>query len=637
MSSLRARPTRAGWWSVSVLIFLAMGLESLTAPAQAQAPAESKQRQFLAFDAPVKELLDKMTLEEKIGQMIQPDQAFLKEPGDIAKYYLGSVLSGGGSGPKEKADYNLKGWTDLVDGYQKQALSTRLAIPLVYGIDAVHGNNNIPGAVIFPHQIGLGCSRDADLVQEVARVTAEEVRAIGVNWDFAPCVAVPQDERWGRTYEGFGEDPALVKELGLAAVRGLQGQDLAARLSVLACSKHFIGDGGTVPGSGMGGGKVSQDQGNTPVDKATLRRVHLAGYISTINAGVGTIMPSYSSWNGVKCSASKPLLTDLLKGELGFEGFLISDYNAIDQLGPDYKQDAMISVNAGMDMIMVTNRYVDLFNILKELVNEGKIPQSRIDDAVTRILRVKMAMGLMKPDYSPLADRDLHQTFGSPAHRAVARRAVRESLVLLKNEGDLLPLKKLARVHLAGRGVDSLGMQCGGWTIDWQGKMDNIVPGGITIAAGCKGVAGASAQFTQSLDGSGAKGADVGIVVIGEKPYAEFMGDSTDLALAPEDIEAVANVKKAGVPVVVVILSGRPLVLGPVLDQADAIVAAWLPGSEGDGVADVLFGDYAPTGKLSRSWPKATSQANQTIMTEGPTLDPQFAYGFGLTYGGAQR
>ena len=631
MLSLRIQSTRAGRLSISVLLGLVV--VSSTSPAQAQAPAGSKQKQFLAFDAPARELLGKMTLEEKIGQMIQPDQAFLKEPGEIAKYYLGSVLSGGGSGPKEKVDYNLKGWTDLVDGYQKQALTTRLAIPLVYGIDAVHGNNNIPGAVVFPHQIGLGCSRDADLVQEVAQITAEEVRAIGVNWDFAPCVAVPQDERWGRTYEGFGEDPALVKELGLAAVQGLQGKDLADKLSVLACAKHFIGDGGTVPGSGMGGGKVSQDQGNTPVDEATLRRVHMAGYISTINAGVGTIMPSYSSWNGVKCSASKPLMTDLLKGELGFEGFLISDYNAIDQLGTDYKQAAMISVNAGMDMIMVTNRYADLFNNLKELVGEGKIPQSRIDDAVTRILRVKLAMGLMKPGYSPLTDRSLHQTFGSPAHRAVARRAVRESLVLLKNERNVLPLPKTARVHLAGRGVDSLGMQCGGWTIDWQGKMENDVPGGITIANGCKGVAGASAEFSQSTDGTGAKGADVGVVVIGEKPYSEFMGDNADLTLSQEDIEAVANVKKAGVPVVVVILSGRPLVLGPVLDQADAIIAAWLPGSEGDGVADVLYGDYAPTGKLARSWPKATSQANQTIMSEGITLDPQFAYGFGLTYG----
>ncbi len=600
--------------------------------AEALAQGESKQKQFLAFDAQAKEVLGRMRLDEKIGQMIQPDQQFLKEPSDIGKYHLGSVLSGGGSGPKQKADYTLKGWTDLIDGYQKEALKTRLAIPLVYGIDAVHGNNNIPGATIFPHQIALGCTRNAALVQEVERITAEEVRAIGVNWDFAPCVAVPQDIRWGRTYEGFGEDPALVKDLGLAAVLGLQGKNLADKLSVLACAKHFIGDGGTLPDSGFANGRRGLDQGNTVVDEATLRRVHMPGYITTIHAGVATIMPSYSSWNGVKCSASKPLMTDLLKGELGFEGFLISDYNAIDQIGPDYKQDAAVSVNAGMDMIMCTDKYAVLFQNLKDLVGEGKIPQSRIDDAVIRILRVKFAMGLMDKDRSPLADRSLHDTFGSPAHRKVARQAVRESLVVLKNSKATLPMRKSAKIHLAGRGADSLGMQCGGWTIDWQGKMDNVIPGGTSILTGFKTVAGFDGHITSSVDGSGAKGADVGVVVIGEKPYAEMMGDSKDLTLAQEDIETVNRVKAAGIPVVVVVLSGRPLVLGAVLDQADAVVAAWLPGSEGAGVADVLLGDFTPTGKLSRSWPATMSQANQTIVSAGDHTDPRFPYGFGLSY-----
>ena len=628
------RRTSCGRLGLVVLgCWIAMGQAALL---RAQPGGETRQKMFLAFDGPARDLLAKMTLDEKIGQMIQPDQAFLKDHADIEKYFLGSVLSGGGSGPKDKSAYNLKGWTELVDGYQKHALKTRLAIPLVYGIDAVHGNNNIPGAVIFPHQIALGCTRNPALVEQVAKITAEEVRAIGVNWDFAPCVAVPQDERWGRTYEGFGEDPELVKELGLAVVRGLQGSNLADPLSVLGCAKHFVGDGGTAPDSGLNNGKRGLDQGNTQVDEATLRRVHLPGYIPAIRAGVGSIMPSYSSWNGVKCSASKALLTDLLKGELGFEGFLISDYNAIDQIGPDYKQDAEVSINAGMDMIMVTDKYPVLFTNIKESVQQGKIPLSRIDDAVIRILRVKFAMGLMDQGRSPLANPALHESFGSAAHRQVARQAVRESLVLLKNERKTLPIRKSARIHLAGKGADSLGMQCGGWTIDWQGKMEHVVPGGTTILTAIKAGVTPGTQVTSSSDGKGAEGADVGIVVIGEKPYAEFFGDSTDLALAPEDVEVVANVKRAGIPVVVVLISGRPLPLGAVLDQADAIVAAWQPGSEGAGVADVLLGDAKPIGKLSRTWPRATSQANLTILNGGDHYDPQFKYGFGLTYDAGQ-
>jgi len=596
-------------------------------------PAESRQKQFTDFDAKAKELLSRMTLDEKIGQMIQPDQGSLKDPADVEKYFLGSLLSGGGSGPKNKDDYTLKGWTDLVDGYQKHALKTRLAIPLLYGVDAVHGHNNVPGAVVFPHNIGLGCTRDADLVEKVERVTAEEVRATGINWVFAPCVAVPQDERWGRTYEGFSEDPQLVQRLGAAAVRGFQGSRLSDPLSVLACAKHFAGDGGTAFGSIHRDGRPGLDQGDTRCDEATLRRVHLPGYVSTIGAGVGTIMPSYSSWNGVKCSADKHLLAEILKQDLGFDGFLISDYNAIDQISPDYKKDVEIAVNAGIDMIMLTDKYPELFKDLKELVDEGKIPKSRIDDAVTRILRVKFALGLMDKDRSPLADRSLHKSFGSDEHRAVARQAVRELLVLLKNEKKTLPLsKKAARIHVGGRGADSLGMQCGGWTIDWQGKIDNVVPGGTTILAAIKDAA-KDARVTYSTDGKGAEGADVGVVVIGEKPYAEWQGDSVDLSLAKEDVEAVAAMKKAGVPVVVVLLSGRPLILGDVLDRADALVAAWLPGSEGGGVADVLFGDIKPTGKLSRTWPRSMSQLPININNSDAKYDPLFKYGFGLSYG----
>lgn len=581
-------------------------------------------RPLSAYDPQVQELLARMTLEEKIGQMTQPDQESL-DPADIEKYFLGSVLSGGNSDPKE--GNSLQAWTDLYDRLQSRAMKTRLGIPLLYGVDAVHGHNNVLGAVVFPHNIGLGCTRNPALVERISRVTAAEVRATGVQWAFAPCVTVPQDERWGRTYEGFSEDPAVVQVLGAAAVRGLQGSDLADPLSVLACAKHYIADGGTTWGTSAKG----LDQGDTRVDEATLRRVHLPGYVTAVKAGAGSIMPSYSSWNGVKCSASKRLLTEILKQELGFEGFLISDYNAIDQIDPDYKKCIEISINAGMDMVMVPKRYREFFDGLKALVNEGKVPLSRIDDAVTRILRVKFAMGLMDKGRSPLADRNLQKSFGSPEHRAMAREAVRQSLVLLKNERNVLPAaKSVARIHVAGKSADDLGNQCGGWTIDWQGRSGNVTPGGTTILAALKQGVSKETQVTFSPDGAGAEGANLGIVVIGEKPYAEGEGDRADLSLAAEDVAAVAAVKKAGVPVVVVLISGRPMILGDVLDQADAFVAAWLPGTEGQGVADVLLGDYKPTGRLSFSWPRAMSQI--PINLGDRDYDPLFPCGFGLTY-----
>jgi beta-glucosidase len=484
----------------------------------------------------------------------------------------------------------------------------------------VHGHNNVLNAVVFPHNIGLGCTRNPKLIEQVHRVTAEEVRATGIQWAFGPCVTVPQDVRWGRTYEGFSEDPKLVRELAGPAVRGFQGNSLDDPLGVLACAKHFVGDGGTAYGSA----KTGLDQGDMKVDEATLRRVHLQGYLTAIEAGVGTIMPSYSSWNGVKCSASKRLLTEILKNELGFQGFLISDYNAIDQISSDYKEAIGISINAGMDMVMVPTRYREYFNNLKALVNEGRVPVSRIDDAVLRILRVKFAMGLMDPKRNQLADRELQKNFGSPEHRAVARQAVRESLVLLKNEGKTLPLsRKAAHLHIAGKNADDIGNQCGGWTIDWQGKNGEVTTGGTTILTAIRNSVSKETKVTFSKDGSGAAGATVGVVVIGETPYAEMKGDRADLALAPEDIAAVKTMKAAGIPVVVVLVSGRPLVLGDVLDQSNAIVAAWLPGTEGQGVADVLFGDYKPTGKLSFTWPKAAGKS---------TADPLFAYGYGLKY-----
>jgi beta-glucosidase len=576
---------------------------------------------------------------------------------DIETYFLGSLLSGGGSGPKNRADYNLKGWTDMVDSYQKHALNTRLAIPLLYGIDAVHGDNNIPGATIFPHHIGLGCTNDPDLITKIEVATADEVRSTGINWVFAPCVTVPQDERWGRTYEGYSDDPAIVSLLGAASVRGFQGSSLSDPTSVLACAKHFIGDGGTSVASARGRGaegatNVRLDQGDTRVDEATLRKLFLPPYIAAVNAGVGTIMPSYSSWNGVKCSASKHLLTDILKNELGFEGFLISDYNAVDQISPnDYPGSIATSINAGMDMVMMTTKYPTFFTTLKDLVNAGTVPMSRIDDAVTRILRVKLAAGLLDPKRSPLADRSLQKDFGCPEHRAIARQAVAESLVLLKNDKNVLPISRtIGHIHVAGRGADNLGMQCGGWTVNWQGgitpQITQQIIGGTTILSGIKNTVGKNTTVTYSADGTGAAGADLGIVVIGELPYAEGAGDRADLAVFPPDRAATtngnvvsdratfANMKAANIPLVVILLSGRPMILGDTLDQSSAFIAAWLPGSEGQGVADILFGDKKPTGKLSYLWPKTMAQIPVSATTRPEAEKPLFPLGFGLTYGG---
>jgi len=533
-----------------------------------------------------------MTLDEKIGQMTQPDQQFIRNPEDVAKYAFGSVLSGGDSDPKNGND--AISWTDVYDKFQSQALRSRLRIPLLYGVDAVHGHNNVIGATVFPHNIALGCMRNAELVERAARITSEEVRATGMNWAFAPCVAVPQDIRWGRTYEGFSDDPAIVAVLGEAAVKGLQRESLADPLAVAACAKHFIGDGGTTYGTG----KRGLDQGDTRIDERTLRRIHLPGYVAAIRAGVATVMPSYSSWNGVHCSGSKRLLTGLLKNELGFEGFVISDYGAINQLPGTYMDQIRRSINAGMDMVMIPDKYPEFIRNLRELVKQRAVPLSRVNDAVLRILRVKVAMRLTDGSRSHLADRNLLKRFGSPEHRAVARECVRQSLVLLKNDSGVLPLRK--NIHVAGGSADNIGNQCGGWTVYWQGKSGFVTTGTSILTA----IRTAATTVTFSADGSGGEGAKVGIAVIGETPYAEMMGDRQDLRVEPKDVAIAARMKAAGMRVVVVLVSGRPLAIDDLLPHADAILAAWLPGSEGDGVADVLFGAYKPTGKLSFSWPK---------------------------------
>jgi beta-glucosidase len=586
------------------------------------------------YDAKARALLAELSLDEKIGQMTQPDQMYLASLDDIDRFHVGSVLSGGDSDPKTGND--LASWTEMIDRCQARALATSRRIPILYGVDAVHGHNNVIGAVVFPHNIGLGCTRDAKLVESAARITAEEMRATGANWAFAPCVAAPQDVRWGRTYEGFSESPEVVKALGAAAVRGFQrGDALDHRLAVLACAKHYLGDGGTTFGTGLprsgSSARFGLDQGDMRVEEATMRALHLPGYITSIAAGVGSIMPSYSSWNGEKCSGSKRLLTDLLKKELGFQGFLISDYNALDQLPGSRKQQIERSINAGMDMVMVPEKYAGFFTGLKELVNEKKVPMARIDDAVTRILRVKFSMGLMDPSRSQLADRSFHKTFGSAEHRQVARRAVGESVVLLANNRQVLPIAANApagRIHVAGKNADDIGNQCGGWTIKWQGQ-SGAATQGTTILAAIRKAASPGSQVSYSRDGAGAEGASVGVAVIGETPYAEMMGDRADLNLDSQDIAAVENLKRAGIPVIAVIVSGRPMVIDELLGKADAILAAWLPGTEGDGVADILFGVHRPSGKLSYTWPRGESTSFNRADAGYKAL---FPFGHGLSF-----
>jgi len=575
----------------------------------------------------VLDLLSYMTLEEKIGQMTQVDRQFLESDNDIGTYYLGSLLSGGGSTPPKNYP---KSWAKMYDGFQKIALSTRLSIPIIYGIDAVHGHNNVIGATIFPHHIGLGCTNNPQLIEDVYRATAEEVAATGIDWDFAPCLAVPRDERWGRTYEGFGETPNIVKSMAAAAVRGLQTDRLDSPTSILACAKHFIGDGGTKWGTGL---KEKLDQGNTQITEQELREIHLPGYLSALEAGVGTIMPSYNQVNGEYCHVSKYLLTDLLKKELGFKGFLVSDWQGLEKMGDDYKSNIITSINAGMDMVMVPGnvkdggqKYTNFISLLIESVNEGSISENRINDAVARILKIKFKMGLFERPYS---DKSLLRNVGSKEHRNIAREAVKQSLVVLKNDG-ILPLSKdLGHIHVAGKNADDLGNQCGGWTISWQGESGPLTKG-TTIYEAIQVAVSSYTNVTYSKNGSGAKGADVGLVVIGETPYAEMEGDQESLALDKKDLAAIDRIRKVGVPVVVIIVSGRPLIIADELDKWAGLIAAWLPGSEGKGVTDVIFGDYNPTGRLSVTWPRNMEQI--PINFGDSNYDPLFEYGFGLSY-----
>lgn len=608
----------------------------------AKAPAETPQvvidahgLPYLDAERPVRErvadLLSRMSLTEKAGQMTQAERGAMSAPGDIAGYALGSLLSGGGSTPTPNTP---EGWARMIDGFQLRARATRFQIPLVYGVDAVHGHNNLAGATIMPHNIGIGATRDPALAERTGAVTAAEVRATGVPWDFAPCLCVTRDERWGRSYESFGEDPALVQSME-TMIQGLQGRadgrDLSRGDKVLATAKHFVGDGGTAFGSSTTG-TYTIDQGVTTVTRQQLQDIHLAPYETAVRRGIGTVMPSYSSLDivgdgrgTVKMHARGDMINGVLKDRMGFDGFVISDWNAIDQLPGDYAARVRAAVNAGVDMMMVPYGYKDFTAALVGEVTAGRISERRIDDAVSRILTEKFRLGLFE---HPWADTSGAAAIGSPAHRAVARQAAAESQVLLKNDGGLLPLKPSQKVYVAGSNADDLGNQTGGWTLTWQGSSGPVTTG-TTILAGMRK---SGAQVTYSQDASApTAGYDVGVVVVGETPYAEGVGDvgnGHDLRLSAADQAAVDRVC-AAMKCAVLIVSGRPQLIGDRLGRIDALVASWLPGTEGDGVADVLYGRRPFTGRLPVTWPR--SEAQLPINVGDAAYDPQFPYGWGLT------
>ncbi|MFC9284043.1 glycoside hydrolase family 3 N-terminal domain-containing protein [Streptomyces collinus] len=579
----------------------------------------------------VADLLGRMSLAEKTGQMTQAERGAVGTGADVATYALGSLLSGGGSTPTPNTP---AAWAKMIDGFQLRARATRFQIPLIYGVDAVHGHNNLVGATVMPHNIGIGATRDPALAERTGAVTAAEVRATGVPWDFAPCLCVSRDERWGRSYESFGEDPALVESME-TVVQGLQGRangaDLRRDDKVLATAKHFVGDGGTEYGSSTTG-TYKIDQGVTKVTRRELEAVHLAPFRTAVDRGVGTVMPSYSSLDvlgdgqgPVKMHARADMINGVLKGRMGFDGFVISDWNAIDQLPGDYPAHVRTAVDAGVDMMMVPYSYKEFGSTLADEVKAGRVTERRIDDAVSRILTQKFRLGLFE---HPYADTAGAAAIGSPAHRAVARAAAAESQVLLKNSGGLLPLRKSQKVYVAGSNADDIGNQSGGWTVTWQGSSGNTTPG-TTILQGMREAGG---KVTYSKDASApTAGYDVGVVVVGETPYAEGVGDvgnGHDLTLSAADQAAVDKVC-AAMKCAVLIVSGRPQLIGDRLGRIDALVASWLPGTEGGGVADVLYGSRPFTGQLPVTWPRSTAQL--PINVGDSAYDPQFPYGWGLT------
>ncbi|KAI3788041.1 hypothetical protein L2E82_00657 [Cichorium intybus] len=586
------------------------------------------------IEARVKDLLSRMTINEKLGQMTQIKRSIATSTA-ITELGLGSILSGGGSKPFENA--RSSDWADMVDGFQTAALRSRLGIPIFYGSDAIHGNNNVYGATIFPHNIGLGATRDPDLVERIGAATALETRASGVQYTFAPCVAVCKDPRWGRYYESYGEDTELVKEM-TKSVTGLQGKPpkdhtigypyVAGRNNVMACAKHFVGDGGTNKG---------KNEGDTVISYEDLDRIHMSPYQDCISKGVCTVMASYSSWNGAKLHSHRFLLTDILKQKWGFKGIVISDWEGIDRLsnprGSNYKTAISSAINAGIDMVMVPSRYQMFLDDLTKLVESGEVPMSRIEDAVERILRVKFVAGLFE---HPMADRSLLDFVGCKQHRELAREAVRKSLVLLKNGKDpkkpFLPLNRNAkRVLVAGKHADDLGYQCGGWSVSFQGSSGRITIG-KTILDAIREEIGENIEvvYEEYPTSTSLSIQDFcyAIVAVGEAPYAESYGDNSELTI-PFNGDELLKLVASKIPTLGILISGRPLILEPsVLESLDGLIAAWLPGTEGNGITDVIFGDYEFHGRLPVSWFKSVDQLPMDC--EQSSYDPLFPFGYGL-------
>jgi beta-glucosidase len=622
------------------LLVGAAGLAAAEPAAVAWPKVQSRVAADPKVEARIDALLARMSAEQKVAQVVQGDIASIK-PADMARYRLGSVLAGGNSSPGGVETAPAAEWLKLADAFWDASMSGSagaLRIPMIYGIDAVHGHANIVGATIFPQNIGLGAMRDPELIRRIGEVTAREMAVTGFDWDFSPTLAVARDDRWGRTYESFSEDPEVVRSYAGKMIEGLQGRPGTAEFMgpgrVVATAKHFVGDGGT------NGGKDQGDNLSTPEQ---LRDIHGAGYPPAIEAGVQAVMASFSSVRGEKVHGDKDLLTRILKRDMGFDGLVVGDWNAHGQVPGCIPASCAASINAGLDMYMAPDSWKGLYaNTLKQ-VKSGEIPMARLDDAVRRILRVKIRAGLFekgRPSSRPFAGK--FELLGAPEHREVARQAVRESLVLLKNAGKVLPLSPRASVLVAGDGADNISKQAGGWTVTWQGTgVDNkFFPNAQSIYAGiAETVNAAGGKATLSVDGSYAAKPDVAIVVFGENPYAEFVGDRSSLEYSPadkKDLELLRKLKSAGIPVVAVFLSGRPMWVNPEINASDAFVAAFLPGSEGGGVADVLFAgaDGKPRmdfrGKLSFSWPK---RADQTPLNRGDAdYDPLFAFGHGLTY-----
>ena len=593
------------------------------------------------IESRVQALLAKMSVADKVGQMVQADIKYVT-PDDVREYRLGSILAGGDSKPPGQPFPTASHWQSLSDAFYRASMDTSgggQAIPVLFGIDAVHGHNNLVGSTLFPQNSALGATRDPQLIHDIGEVTARELRASGINWTFAPTLTVPQDVRWGRSYEGYSQNPALVAQYAAAMIGGLEGklgtrQFLDAE-HVIATAKHFVGDGGTHDG---------KDQGDAQISEALLRDVHAAGYPPAIRAGVQVVMVSFSSWNGMKMAGNKALITDVLRGRMGFDGIVLGDWNAHGQVPGCTNEDCPVAYNAGLDMLEAPDSWKGLYKNTLAEVKSGVIPMSRVDDAVTRILRVKMRLGMFEaglPSANPLVIRSA-QVIGSSSHRALARRAVRESLVLLKNNHGVLPIDPRKHILVVGDGADNISKQNGGWTLTWQGTgLTNAnFPGATSIWAGIQAqvqAAGGSAEL--SVDGSYMQKPEVAMVVFGEDPYAEFQGDLPNLAYRPgndHDLDLLRRLRGQGVPVVAVFLTGRPLWMNREINAADAFVVAWLPGSEGEGVADVLLrtrdGRIANDfhGKLAYAWPRSAVQVPVAAVARGE--HPQFPYGFGLTY-----